>query len=92
MTAAQDERIPSTGRCLVLHPVLKLAPSETRDETRSPEGRLDEAVGLAAAINLHVMHADVVRVSRWRPATLIGSGAVEAFAKIIAEQEITVAV
>ncbi|HWG78933.1 MAG TPA: GTPase HflX, partial [Stellaceae bacterium] len=47
---------------------------------------------LAAAINLHVMHADVVRVSRWRPATLIGSGAVEAFAKIIAEQEITVAV
>ena len=92
MTAAQDERIPSTGRCLVLHPMLKLAPSETRDEARSPEGRLDEAVGLAAAINLHVMHADVVRVGRWRPATLIGSGAVEAFAKIIAEQEITVAV
>jgi GTPase len=92
MTAAQDERIPSTGRCLVLHPVLKLAPSVTRDESRSPEGRLDEAIGLTAAINLHVMHADVVRVSRWRPATLIGSGAVEAYAKIIAEQEITVAV
>jgi GTPase len=92
MTAAQDERIPSTGRCLVLHPVLKLAPSETRDEARSPEGRLDEAVGLAAAINLHVMHADVVRVSRWRPATLIGGGAVETYAKLIAEKEITVAV
>jgi GTPase len=92
MTAAQDERISSTGRCLVLHPVLKLAPSETRDEARSPEGRLDEAIGLAAAINLHVMHADVVRVSRWRPATLIGSGAVETYAKVIAEKEITVAV
>jgi GTPase len=92
MTAAQDQRIPSTGRCLVLHPVLKLAPSETRDEARSPEGRLDEAVGLAAAINLHVMHADVVRVSRWRPATLIGGGAVETYAKLIAEKEITVAV
>ena len=92
MTAAQDERIPSTGRCLVLHPMLKLAPSETRDEARSPEGRLDEAVGLAAAINLHVMHADVVRVGRWRPATLIGSGAVETYAKLVADKEITVAV
>jgi GTP-binding protein HflX len=92
MTAAQDERISSTGRCLVLHPVLKLAPSETRDDARSPEGRLDEAIGLAAAINLHVMHADVVRVSRWRPATLIGSGAVDNYAKVIAEKEITVAV
>ena len=92
MTAPQDERISSTGRCLVLHPMLKLAPSETRDEARSPEGRLDEAIGLVAAINLHVMHADVVRVSRWRPATLIGSGAVDAYAKIVAEKEITVAV
>ena len=92
MTAAQDERIPSTGRCLVLHPMLKLAPSEERDGARSPEGRLDEAVGLAAAINLHVMHADVVRVNRWRPATLIGSGAVDNYATIVAEREIAVAV
>ena len=92
MTPAQDEQLPSTGRCLVLHPTLKLAPSETRDEARSPEGRLDEAIALAAAINLHVMHADVVRVSRWRPATLIGRGAVEAYARVVAEQEIAVAV
>ncbi|HKW52243.1 MAG TPA: GTPase HflX [Stellaceae bacterium] len=89
MTAAQDERIPSTGRCLVLHPVLKLAP---REDARSPEGRLDEAIALAAAINLYVMHADVVRLSRWRPATLIGSGAVDNYATVIAEKEITVAV
>ena len=92
MTAAQDERISSTGRCLVLHPVLKVAPSEERDGARSPEARLDEAMGLAAAINLRVMHADVVRVGRWRPATLIGSGAVENYATIIAGKEIAVAV
>jgi GTP-binding protein HflX len=92
MTAAQDERFPSTGRCLVLHPVLKVAPSEERDGARTPAARLDEAVGLAAAINLHVMHADIVRVGRWRPATLIGSGAVENYAAIIAEKEIAVAV
>src|SRR5260221_571627 len=35
MTAAQDERFPSTGRCLLLHPVLKVAPSEERDGARS---------------------------------------------------------
>jgi GTPase len=92
MTAAQDERFPSTGRCLVLHPVLKVAPSEERDGARTPAARLDEAVSLAAAINLHVMHADIVRVGRWRPATLIGSGAVENYAAIIAEKEIAVAV
>src|SRR5260221_11801232 len=91
MTAAQDERFPSTGRCLVLHPVLKVAPSEERDGARSPAARLDEAVGLAAAINLHGMHADIVRGGRWRPATLLGSGAVENYPAIIAEKEIALA-
>src|SRR5260370_42683879 len=76
MTAAQDERFPSTGRCLVLHPVLKVAPSEERDGARSPAARLDEAVGLAAAINPHVMHADLVRRARARPAAFIASRAV----------------
>ncbi|HEX7969612.1 MAG TPA: GTPase HflX [Stellaceae bacterium] len=92
MAAARDERSLSTGRCLVLHPVLKLAPSENGDATRSPEARLDEAVGLARAINLEVVHAHVARVSRWRPATLIGSGAVEACAATVQEKEIAVAV
>jgi len=92
MTAAQDDRVSSTGRCLVLHPMLKVARSQERDGARSPEARLDEAMGLAAAINLHVMHADIVRMDRWRSGTLIGSGAVEKYAAIIAEKEIAVAV
>ncbi len=82
----------STGRCLVLHPVLKLAPGESGDGVRSPEARLDEAVGLARAINLDVVHAQVARVSRWRPATLIGSGAVEACAGVVRDKEVAVAV
>jgi GTPase len=92
MTAAQDERISSTRRCLVLHPMLKLAPSQERDGARSPEARLEEAMGLAAAINLHVMHAEIVRMDRWRPGTLIGTGGVAKLAAIIAEKEIAVAV
>lgn len=45
-------------------------------------------MGLAAAINLKVVHGEVVRLSRRRPATLLGSGAVEAFRELIAAEEI----
>jgi GTP-binding protein HflX len=92
MTAARGERSLSTGRCLVLHPVLKGAARQQLDGARTPEARLAEAVGLARAIALEVIHADVVRVDRWRPSTLIGSGVVESCAQIVAENEIAVAV
>jgi len=59
----------SVGRCLVIHPVLRLAPSEKREGARSPEGRLDEAVGLARSINLAVVSAQIVWLRTWRPAT-----------------------
>jgi GTP-binding protein HflX len=39
-----------------------------------------------------VVHRDVAKVSRWRPSTLIGSGAVEAYAEIVKDKEIAVAV
>ena len=48
-----------------------------QSETRSPEGRLAEAVGLAQAIALDVVEARVVPVRSPRPATLFGSGTVE---------------
>jgi GTP-binding protein HflX len=44
---------------------------------RSPQARLEEAVGLAAAIDLDVMASGRVPVSSPRPATLFGSGKVE---------------
>jgi GTPase len=92
MVAARDGQGVSTGRCLVLHPVLRLAPGVPEETVRSPEARLDEAVGLARAINLDVVEAAVAKVSRWRPATLIGSGAVDAYAKVIEDKTIAVAV
>jgi GTP-binding protein HflX len=92
MTAIERQSTLSVGRCLVLHPVLKLAPGERADGARSPEARLDEAVGLARANNLDVVHAEVARVGRWRPSTLIGGGAVEALGKRIEDEEVTVAV
>lgn len=74
----------SSTRALVLHPVLP----EDRNDARGPESRLDEAVGLAAAIELEVAYARTVRVTRPRPATLLGTGAVEEVAALIKEAEI----
>ena len=45
-----------------------------RDGPRTAEARLEEAVGLARAIDLEVVHGEVVRLSRLRPATLAGLG------------------
>lgn len=74
----------SSTRALVLHPVLP----EDRNDARGPESRLEEAVGLAAAIELEVAYARTVRVTRPRPATLLGTGAVEEVATLIKEAEI----
>jgi GTPase len=53
--------------------------------TRSPEARLEEAVGLADAIDLDTVHAEIVTVQKPRPATLIGAGKIEELAAIVKE-------
>lgn len=68
---------PAAGRALILHPVLAAA------DPRGPDSRLEEAKGLAGAIGLEVAHAEAVRVARPRPATLLGTGAVETFAELV---------
>src|SRR5690606_7311966 len=45
-----------------------------------------EAVGLAEAIDLDVIHSEVFNVAQPRPATLIGSGKVEELAGIVSER------
>jgi GTP-binding protein HflX len=55
---------------------------------RSLEARLDEAVGLARAIDLEVVRAESVRVDRPVPATLFGSGNVEKLREIVADNAI----
>ncbi len=52
---------------------------------RSNEARLEEAVGLARAISLDIVQAEIVLVANPRPATLLGTGKVEAIAEIIEE-------
>jgi len=54
---------------------------------RSPEAKLDEAVGLARAIDLAVVAAGIVPVADIRPATYIGKGKVEEIAGLIKTDE-----
>ncbi|MGE0093600.1 MAG: GTPase HflX [Alphaproteobacteria bacterium] len=58
------------------------------DSARDPEARLAEAVGLAAAIALNVVHAETVRVREPRPATLFGTGGIDRLKGLIADLEI----
>jgi GTPase len=51
----------------------------------APQAKLEEAIGLAEAIDLDVVHSEVISLSAPRPATLIGAGKVGELAAIVAE-------
>lgn len=55
---------------------------------RSRAACLEEAVGLAHAIDLHVSDAHIVRLARINPSTYIGKGKIEELAQRIAEKTI----
>jgi GTP-binding protein HflX len=67
-------------------------PKERADVGRSPEARLDEAVGLARAIDLDVARAEIVPLRQLRPATLLGSGAVATLGEAIEAEGIGITV
>lgn len=54
------------------------------ERSLSPDSRLEEAVGLAEAIELKVVHSEIVTLSAPRPATLIGAGKVGELAEMVA--------
>jgi GTPase len=73
-----------TGRAIVIEPWLKKPPprggSRSPADARTPEARLEEAVGLARAIDLTVVESGLVTLSEIRPATYIGKGKVDEIA------------
>jgi GTP-binding protein HflX len=81
-------------RALVLVPLLaerrreKAAPGEDAEPTqRSPEARRDEAVGLAAAIDLDIAESVIATIAAPRPSTLLGKGKVEEIGRLVADHE-----
>ena len=64
--------MPQQESALVIHPALR-----GEGGARAPEARLEEAAGLAAAIDLNVVYSEVASVNAPRAATLIGGGKIE---------------
>ena len=77
-------RRPQPTRAAIFHPSIK----SRIPVARPPEARLDEAVGLACAIDLNVVARNVLPLTRPRPATYLGSGTVAKLAERIAYDEI----
>ena len=81
---------------MVVGPYLRRRPAKgqslTADVERAPEARLEEAVGLARAIELDVVASGIAPLSEIRPATYIGKGKVDELAGVIKSEEIGVVV
>ncbi|MCK5911128.1 MAG: GTPase HflX [Caulobacter sp.] len=78
-------------KALVIHPVRQLR-GQAASEARDPNSRLEEAVGLAVALDLEVVEALIAPLRAVTPATLFGKGKVEEFASICEVEHIDVAV
>ena len=83
-----DDRRASNHRALVVHPDLRTGQALSR----TPEARLEEAAGLAEAIDLKVVEAEVCRVQRPNAGTLLGSGNVERYRLMAQVEEIGIAI
>ncbi|MGA2124660.1 MAG: GTPase HflX [Xanthobacteraceae bacterium] len=73
---------------MVISPYLRRRPAaghamSSAEVARSPEARLDEAVGLARAIDLDVVEAGLVPLAEIRPATYLGKGKVDEIAGVV---------
>lgn len=84
-----DVSEPATGRAIVLAPVLKQRQAATDSvPVHRPElNRLEEAIGLARAIELDVARAELIPVPAPRPATLMGTGKLAEIKTWIEESE-----
>lgn len=75
----------------MLVPWLKSAEHDARKAGRvfrSQEARLEEAVGLAAAIHLNIVGTNVTQLTDVRPATLIGQGKVDELKGLLEELQV----
>jgi len=81
-----DREAPVQG-AVVIHP-----DREGRDSARHPEARLEEAVGLALALDLEVRETLIASLRKLTPATLFGKGKVEEVAALVEEVEADVVV
>jgi GTPase len=73
----------ATGRALVIEPILRRTAAHASAGERSAPAKLDEAIGLARAIDLEVEHSGIVMLNALRPATYLGKGKVDEIAGLV---------
>ena len=81
-----------SGRAIVIGPYRRRVPARqiaTRgpQNEREPAARLEEAVGLARAIDLEVVQSGIVPINQTRPATYMGTGKVAEIAGLVKSLE-----
>ena len=86
MTQLIDHEDP-VQRALVLHPVRSQLAN-----ARDPQARLEEATGLALALDLDVVESRIVPLRERTPATLFGKGKVEELRLLCEVEEVDVVV
>lgn len=89
------DRLPQPFRAMIIEPVLPTRVDTTQSDlrsNRSPEARLNEAIGLSAAITLNILHSGIVKVNNPKPATLFGEGKVAELAGIVASEDLDLVV
>jgi GTP-binding protein HflX len=88
-TARDQPGAAAPTRAIVIGPYLTgRSKTDIASGARGPEARLEEAVGLARAIDLDVRRTFQVNLSAITPATYIGKGKVEEIAREIEDEEI----
>ncbi|MDB5444331.1 MAG: GTP-binding protein HflX [Phenylobacterium sp.] len=87
MSSKSIDRAAPVQGALVIHP-----DREGRGSSRDAEARLEEAVGLAQALDLEVRETIIAPLRRLTPATLFGKGKVEEIGDLVRLAEADVAV
>lgn len=89
-----DASSPSTipSRTGVIHISFRSQLASGATKSRNLKSCLEEAVGLACAINLNVVHSQVIQLPKIIPATLIGKGNVAAMGALIQALDISLMV
>jgi GTP-binding protein HflX len=87
LTSKPIEREAPPQGALVIHPQ-----RDGRESSRSADARLEEAVGLALALDLEIRDAIIAPLRKRTPATLFGSGKVDEIGALCHELDADVAV
>jgi GTP-binding protein HflX len=87
----KTEATGGAGRVAAVRAAVFL-PWDRSDKSRAADARLAEAVGLASAISLNIVHSAIIPLRARRPSTLFGSGQVEAIGSALSSQSVDVAI